>query len=485
MRRCLSIVAAFSLAAACAAAWTVRPASASPERAALVTTTTYLEASSTSPLTTDQVTLTATVSTTGGGSPTGTVTFSDGSVTLGTAGLAASGTDTSKATYSTTFPQGTHNVVATYGFSYPFKNSPSNTVVITSGSNASTSHATTVNNTTSSSTVAAGQAVQLTASVSDAVTNTAVTSGSVQFKDNGIAVGSPVAVDRNSGVATLNWAGFAAGSHSITAAYLGVANTYDDSGPSLSATITVNAASSPDTTSVTLAASPATVQTGGSISLTATVLDTAAHNIPATSGNVQFYDNIIPIGNAIPVDPTTRGRRVDVDWLRRRLAQLHRDVSGQLGVWRLHFLVSRASPPARRRAPPRRRSPRPISPNPIPNNGSATLTAHVQQVGSTVTPPQGSIVTFRNVGERQPHRAGVARRERERDGREVRLAGRPLRHRRNLRRRRHEPILLGRVLGHVRAVSQITVTAPSPSIVYGDTLPTLTPTYSGFANGDS
>ncbi len=125
-----------------------------------------------------------------------------------------------------------------------------------------------------------------------------------------------------------------------------------------------------------------------------------------------------------------------------------------------------------------------ISPNPIPNNGSATLTAHVQQVGSTVTPPQGSIVTFRN----SANNSLIAQASLDANGNGTVVksgwqAG-------------HYDIVATYVgdaanqsssagfSADVRAVAQITVTAPSPSIAYGDTLPTLTPTYSGFTNGD-
>lgn len=64
----------------------------------------------------EAVTITATVTAqAGGGSPTGTVSFSIGTTPLGSAALGASGTDQSKAVLVTTeIPLGTHTITATY-----------------------------------------------------------------------------------------------------------------------------------------------------------------------------------------------------------------------------------------------------------------------------------------------------------------------------------------------------------------------------------
>src|SRR5882724_1174422 len=48
--------------------------------------------------------------------------------------------------------------------------------------------------------------------------------GTVQFFDNGVAVGSPVAVNTGTGVASLNWSAFNAGSHPISAFFGGTVN---------------------------------------------------------------------------------------------------------------------------------------------------------------------------------------------------------------------------------------------------------------------
>lgn len=149
------------------------------------------------------VTLTATVT---GGSPTGTVTFFDGGVEMATIAVT-----TNQAVHTTsTLIAGAHSLSATFNPTGGFVTSSSSAVAHTVDTG--TTDTSTVL-TTSAASVVAGTDVTFTATVSNA------TSGSVVFRD-GVVTLATVAVS-GGGVATLTTSGLAAGSHSITADYLG------------------------------------------------------------------------------------------------------------------------------------------------------------------------------------------------------------------------------------------------------------------------
>lgn len=100
--------------------------------------------------------------------------------------------------------------------------------------------------------------------------------GTVQFQDGGVNLGSPVAVSGGSASTTIS--AIAAGSHSITAVYSGD-STYASS-TSSAATITV--AGAPKSTTLALTAVSATGQASDSVVYTATVTPSAA------TGSVAF-----------------------------------------------------------------------------------------------------------------------------------------------------------------------------------------------------
>jgi hypothetical protein len=158
------------------------------------------------------VTFTATV--TGvGGMPTGTVTFKEGTVVLGTAPLNASG----QAAFTiSTLSIGNHNVKAFYNgdASYTISNSAQVKQAVNPV-------ATTTSLTSSVNPSAIGQAVTFTAQVKVTSTNVAVTTGSVTFKDGNKSLGS---VPLNaSGQATFSASFSKKGSYKITAIYGGAA----------------------------------------------------------------------------------------------------------------------------------------------------------------------------------------------------------------------------------------------------------------------
>jgi hypothetical protein len=197
---------------------------------------------------------------------TGTVTFKDGTKTLGTASLSA-GT----ASYSTTtLTAGTHSITASYA---------GNTTYNTSTSSALSQ---TVNKVNSTTTVASsvnpsiyGSSVKFTATV----TPSAAT-GTVTFKDGTKTLGTGTI---SGGTASYSTSTLAVGSHSITASYAGDSN--DNS--STSTTLTQNVLQS-SSVSLTSSANPSIY--GASVTFTATVSPSAA------TGTVTFYNGTNPLG---------------------------------------------------------------------------------------------------------------------------------------------------------------------------------------------
>lgn len=172
-----------------------------------VTTTTLSAVPATSPVGTstpgEQVTLIATVSP----SPSGTVRFFDNGVEIGMSTV--SGT---QATFATSaLLSGTHSLTATFvpnvGTSFISSTTASPVIYTVTGAT------TTTTLTTSGSPAVAGSDVTLTAAVASATT------GVVEFRDGG-AVLATVPVN-GAGNAALTTSGLSAGTHSITAHYLG------------------------------------------------------------------------------------------------------------------------------------------------------------------------------------------------------------------------------------------------------------------------
>ena len=135
-----------------------------------------------------------------------------------------------------------------------------------------------------------GTAVDLTATVAP---NNAV--GTVQFKSNGTAIGTPVAV--TSGVATLSHAFDAAGAQSVTADFTAGAGFVSSSAPAQ--TVTVSDPAPVDVVTTTSLSVPATAVTGTAVDLTATVAPSNA------VGSVQFKSNGAAIGSPVTVSGGT------------------------------------------------------------------------------------------------------------------------------------------------------------------------------------
>ena len=171
------------------------------------------------------VTFTATVASSTGGTPTGTVSFFDGSRSLATSPL-----NGGVATFTTaTLTPGTHPITVIYSGDSSFLPSLSNavyqvvrrdptltTVALTAGTNPSV----------------AGTAVTFTATVTPEFPAASVPSGNVQFRDGGANLGAPCALI--GGACSLTTAALGPGPHAITASYAGDPTF----GPSVSAIFT-------------------------------------------------------------------------------------------------------------------------------------------------------------------------------------------------------------------------------------------------------
>jgi hypothetical protein len=237
-------------------------------------TTTYLAASPDPSTYGTSVTFMATVTSTSG-TPTGAVTFQDGSSTLGTATLSGG-----RAYFSTsTLSVAAHSITATYGGGGGFNGSTSAVVTETvNRAGTSTSISSSVNPSTY------GQSVIFTARVTSTTIGTP--QGSVILRNGGATLG--VAILNGSGVATFAISALNAGSYSITASYDGSANYNISRSPTLAQT--VNKAG----TTTTLAGSPNPSAFDQSVTFTATVKSVTS-GIPG--GTVTFTDRGVTLGS--------------------------------------------------------------------------------------------------------------------------------------------------------------------------------------------
>jgi hypothetical protein len=226
------------------------------------------------------VTFTATVSpATGTGTPTGTVTFKDGTTTLGTGTLNGSGV----ATFSTTtLAVGTHSITAVYAGDTNFAASTSSAVsqVVNQASTTSTV-------TSSANPSTSGESVTFTATVTPASPGAGTPTGTVNFLDGTTQIGTgTLSNSGGSDTATFATSSLTAGTHSITAVYVGDTNFTTSTSPAL--TQTVNQAPA-----ITSAASTTfTTGTAGTFNVTTTGFPTPALTETGTlPTGVTFTDN--------------------------------------------------------------------------------------------------------------------------------------------------------------------------------------------------
>ena len=221
------------------------------------------------------VTFTATVS---GRSPTGSVSFKDGTTPLATVNLAGGA-----ATFTTSsLSVGYHNLTAIYGGDG--FNGPSASPPLTETVNATYPMPSTTALTLTPGTITVGQSVTLTATVQGASPT-----GTVDFIDDTTStlLGTSPLI---SGSATLSTAVLSVGSHAISAGYSGDVSNF--SSVSVQATVTVNMAVS----ATALAVTPATTTEGQSVTLTATVTGVTGVTGLNPTGMVSFMDGTAALG---------------------------------------------------------------------------------------------------------------------------------------------------------------------------------------------
>ncbi len=237
-----------------------------------VTTSLTVQASG-SATTGSSVDLTATVSPSGA---EGTVQFTDNGALIGSPVAVVNGVATLSHTFAT---PGAHSVGADFIAGAGFINSSAVAQSVT----VTDPDVETSLSLTAPGTAETGEPVSLSATVAPVAAQ-----GSVQFKVNGAAVGSPVPV--SGGTASLPYTFNSAGSFAVTAEFAGAAGFTNSSASAQSVTV-----SDPDVTTSLSVQVPDSATAGASVDLTATV------NPSSAVGTVQFTDNGAPIGSPVPV----------------------------------------------------------------------------------------------------------------------------------------------------------------------------------------
>jgi hypothetical protein len=235
------------------------------------------------------VTFTATVAPTSGtGTPTGTVQFFDGTTLLGSGTLNASGA----ATFATSsLALGSHAITAQYLGDPNDLGSTSQALTQTVQNSTTTALASSQNPSVF------GQPVNFTATVTS-TSGTGTPTGTVQFFNGTTLLGSGTL--NASGVATFATSSLAAGSHAITARYLGDPNDLGSASQALTQTVQ-------NSTTTALASSLNPTVFGQPVTFTATVTSTSGPGAARPTGVVQFYDGTTLIGTAI-LAPTGTAR---------------------------------------------------------------------------------------------------------------------------------------------------------------------------------
>ena len=220
------------------------------------------------------VTLSATVQS-GGGTPTGTVTFLDGTTSLGTALL----TNGAAQLPVSSFAAGSHAVTAKYSGDANFASSTSTVLTETVNPVATTTAVT-----SSLNPATAGQPVTLSATV-QAGSGLSVT-GSVTFLDGSTALGTATL---SSNAAQYTTSGLGVGSHTITAVYSGGADFATSTSSPLAQTI------NPITTTTAVSSSPNPALAGQAVTFTAAIQAGAGNS---ATGTVTFTDGSATLGTA-------------------------------------------------------------------------------------------------------------------------------------------------------------------------------------------
>ncbi len=231
------------------------------------------------------VTFTATVTGASGGTPSGTVTFLDGSTVLGTATLSATNSGMAATFTTTALAAGVHSITAVYAANTAYTGSSSAAVSETIQLFDSTTSLL-----TSADTLTAGQSLTLTAMIAGIETATARPSGTVTFFDGTTVLGTVALSGALGGMqAILTTAALGSGTHSITAVYNGDGTFAGSTVAALTVTVEV------DSTTATLTSSALGAAPGQSVTFTVTV---SGADGGTPTGTVTFEDGSTVLGTA-------------------------------------------------------------------------------------------------------------------------------------------------------------------------------------------
>ena len=250
-------------------------------------TTTRLTASPNPGIAAQPVAFTATVSPTPTGTPTGTVSFYNGTVLLGTATVNSSGV----ATYITSgFVSGSYSITAAYSGNAGFASSISSSWVESITKLIMTATTTTL--TAFLNPAVVGQSVTFTATVTPIPTGQPAGTGS--FYAGTILLGTGKV--NNAGIATIATSSLAAGSYGITAEYSGNPTF----ATSTSTALSLNVRTAP-TYTVTASQTTVTVTRRGSVNLNIILLPVGG----AYNSLVTLSASGLPIGTTATFNPPT------------------------------------------------------------------------------------------------------------------------------------------------------------------------------------
>ena len=234
--------------------------------------TTTLVVTPNNPVYSSAVTFTATVP----GGATGTVTFKDGSTSVGSGTVAVVNGQT-RATFTTSsLLGGSHSITAVYGGDANFTGSTSSAQVLT----VSPAATTTVLSGAAAS-VVYGASVTLTATITPSGTSGPET-GTVTFKDGANMLGTqPMTYVNGVAVVVLSVPNLTGGTHTFTATYNGDSNFVASTSATATTTVT------PAATTITASSNPSTTIYQNAVTLQATVTSSGS---AAPTGTVTFKD---------------------------------------------------------------------------------------------------------------------------------------------------------------------------------------------------
>ncbi len=311
------------------------------------------------------LTLTAMV-TSGSGTPAGSVSFTDGTIALGSA--TPSGGAATLVTSS--LCAGTHSIVANYSGNFEFSSSSSPALVV-NVNQATTKLA------LSSSVIPSvfNQAVTFSAAIAPQFGGAAT--GTITFKDGNTSIGSSVV---NGNLASLTAVGLTVGTHSVTAVYSGDANVTGSS----SAVVAEIVDKAATIVSITSSANPLTV--GGSVTFAITVAPQIS-GIP--SGTVTLKKN----GSNLMALSLNSGQASYT------ISSLALGSYNMTAVYTGDANFNSSTSPVLQQAVDKVMTTTTITSSSNPASSGQAITFVTATISSTgIAPPNGEVITFKNGG---------------------------------------------------------------------------------------